>query len=353
MKLINDSQWMSVKEYLIREDALLERDLRLSMRLREKLRGILLRNEQFKKHLFKADVKKLHKSLSLLYSGHVVAADGSITVYPTAVGAKVRIGIVVVSYEGKILSKEAFVSDLNIIDVDLKDPLRVLASLEELTKKVRRIYSALMLYKEREYVLRKKREWGFIHGPLLPISASILKVKMPGLLESFIDLAEKILKDKKIVSIISQTSMLRILNVGVVLEPGEYVYLGGAGFLLSRMLGSARFRIPELNELVMRFNEEYKLGVYRVGLRPYIFLASSDFFHEGAHLVIADSLHQRLRGFPLLIDYADIVCRSLFGARTFKHKIEHRLMKMWGRLPALDIPERRLRSGAEGASWVY
>ena len=352
-ELIDDSRWMNVEEYLTKENVFLERDLRLSMRLRERLRGILLRSRQFRERLFRVDARRLRKSLDILYSGCAVASDGSIAVYPTAVGAKVRVGVVVVSYKGKLLSKEAYVSDFNTIDVNLKDPLRVLASLEGLTKRVRRIYNALMLYKEREYVLRRKREWGFIHGPPLPLSASIAKIEMPGLLESFIGLAGEILDDKKLISVVSRTSMLRILNVGVVLEPGEYVDLGGGGFMLSKMLGSAQYRIPELHGLVRRFDEEYKLGVYRVGLRPYIFMASSDLFHEGAHLIMADSLHQRLRGFPLLIDYADAVCHSLFRARDFKHKIEHRLMRMWGRLPVLDVPERRLRSGAEGASWIY
>jgi hypothetical protein len=40
-----------------------------------------------------------------------------------------------------------------------------------------------------------------------------------------------------------------------------------------------------------------------------------------AHIALADSLLQEHRGFPLLIDLADTVCSTTFGADTFTSSV--------------------------------
>jgi hypothetical protein len=47
-----------------------------------------------------------------------------------------------------------------------------------------------------------------------------------------------------------------------------------------------------------------------------MFFAHRDHADVAAHIVLADSVLQAHRGFPLLIDLADNVCRGVFGAET-------------------------------------
>jgi hypothetical protein len=60
------------------------------------------------------------------------------------------------------------------------------------------------------------------------------------------------------------------------------------------------------------------VGVYRATrLAPaQLFYAHTDHADLAAHIALADSMLQEHRGFPLLIDLADNVCRSVFGGET-------------------------------------
>jgi hypothetical protein len=57
------------------------------------------------------------------------------------------------------------------------------------------------------------------------------------------------------------------------------------------------------------------IGLYRsTPTAPaQVFYAHADWAHFAAHVVLADSLFQEQRGFPLLIDLAHHVCSSVFG----------------------------------------
>ncbi len=60
------------------------------------------------------------------------------------------------------------------------------------------------------------------------------------------------------------------------------------------------------------------VGVYRAStLAPaQVFYAHVDHADLAAHIAIADSMLQEHRGFPMLIDLADNVCRGVFGGDT-------------------------------------
>jgi hypothetical protein len=63
----------------------------------------------------------------------------------------------------------------------------------------------------------------------------------------------------------------------------------------------------------------FAMGVYRAATAapPYVFYSHIDHAHEAAMIVMADSLMQDYRGFPLLIDLADRLCRAAFGNDIF------------------------------------
>jgi hypothetical protein len=65
------------------------------------------------------------------------------------------------------------------------------------------------------------------------------------------------------------------------------------------------------------------IGVYRTSseVPPQIFYAHADHVQEAALIAMADSVLQAHRGFPMLIDLADTVCRSTFGAEAFNSTV--------------------------------
>jgi hypothetical protein len=62
------------------------------------------------------------------------------------------------------------------------------------------------------------------------------------------------------------------------------------------------------------------VGVYRAAgaAPPHVFYAHESMAEEAAVIAIADSTLQEHRGFPLLVDLADRVCKSYFDAQTFQ-----------------------------------
>src|SRR5262249_37087597 len=70
---------------------------------------------------------------------------------------------------------------------------------------------------------------------------------------------------------------------------------------------------------VQRFRDEVAsrvvVGLYRATLLApaQLFYAHVDHADVAARVALADSVLQEQRGFPLLIDHADQVCRSVYG----------------------------------------
>ena len=66
------------------------------------------------------------------------------------------------------------------------------------------------------------------------------------------------------------------------------------------------------------------IGLYRASAQAPVrlFYAHRDCAHLAALIVIADSVLQEHRGFPMLIDLADMVCHSTFGSATFNTMIQ-------------------------------
>ncbi len=66
------------------------------------------------------------------------------------------------------------------------------------------------------------------------------------------------------------------------------------------------------------------IGLYHASRAapPYMFYAHRDHVHEAALIVMADSVLQEHRGFPMLIDLADTVCRTTFGADSFNAAVQ-------------------------------
>jgi hypothetical protein len=75
----------------------------------------------------------------------------------------------------------------------------------------------------------------------------------------------------------------------------------------------------EVEKFADEVGEKIIIGTYRASkLAPaQMFYAHVDYAHEAALIAMADSVLQQHRGFPMLIDLADKMCSTTFGADTF------------------------------------
>jgi hypothetical protein len=77
--------------------------------------------------------------------------------------------------------------------------------------------------------------------------------------------------------------------------------------------------LPRLREFAAEVGPQVVLGLYRASLLApaQVFYAHRDHAHLAALIALADSALQEHRGFPALIDLADMVCRGTFDPASF------------------------------------
>lgn len=116
-----------------------------------------------------------------------------------------------------------------------------------------------------------------------------------------------------------------LLTIGNALYPLEYAIVDTLQGYVERLLAGghytgelARLR-PHLEAFARDVASQIVVGVYRASaLAPaHVFYAHVDHVHHAAHIAIADSTLHEHRGFPMLIDLADLVCRGTFDPAAF------------------------------------
>ena len=341
-RIVEGFSWKSFDEYVLDEDFRLSgevsRILELTSRYRERIMGLRGVAERIKS----IDSGMLGRMRNLLYSGRVSGVDGTLSLYPTPTGYKCRIGVVSVNYVGDRVEKVVYVSDENLIDRGLERIEDVFENIESIARFSPLLYKSIMLYKEREIALNDKSDWRLVHGPLIPLELRLSRLGVDGVLETNLELAVKLIEDGHIIGVLSSSSRLRLLNIGYLLKPGEYMYVGDIGRIweAEMMRGG---RNPLLQDFIKNYGDKVSIGLFKAYRKVYVFEACKKFFDEAGHLVMADSLPNRFRGFPFLLDYADRICRSILSSEEFSEILEYKLMLMEGDDAFMSIDERRMR----------
>jgi hypothetical protein len=120
------------------------------------------------------------------------------------------------------------------------------------------------------------------------------------------------------------------------LNPGEYFLLkhrdvGSALIYESNLLAyKEKWRDEDflrVNHFLQHDAPVLKIGIIKISQRPYVFQAHEKYFDFAARVIARDSLFQKEKGFPLLIDYADNLCSTFFKASDFNKIIEYQLAK--------------------------
>lgn len=287
-----------------------------------------------------------------LMSGQAVGIDGTCADCDLIAGFQARIAIVAVNYKNNRAEYVSYISE-PFIDFDvesIKDALQFLkakgAGHQGLTSAHIR---AIMLFKERDFALARPEKYKMVQGDILPYELRTGQGRLRGL-QSCLTLGRKLLNEENMVAVQATTTKPELRWIGAALKAGEYLELYDYERMLDAYLHGDDFTQPahfndEDTKIFDEFNSEVKakfsVGIYKSKKRAYVFYAPRKNFDLMANLVLLDSKYQPLRGFPLLLDYADIVCSKLFAASDFGRTIEIKLAKK--QLLEGEIDEHNLR----------
>ncbi|MGK7933184.1 MAG: hypothetical protein AB4041_17375 [Microcystaceae cyanobacterium] len=281
-------------------------------------------------------IEQVHKKI--LFPGYIEACDGTSVSHDTLALTIAQIGICTISYQGK---QGAYVHHLYRRDLRVKglDPVEEALELldnrwkrdgfdiseskrDKLSNLARR---GIMTYAERAVLVNMcQAPWRMGHGN--PIAYELLTGSgMPELIKRSLKVLKNLVAHKKFVFIPSSTSDRALLTIGNALRPLEYAIVETSKRFTDNVLdghftGQWAEYLPELRKFSNNESQKIIRGIYRVSSAApaQVFFAHIDHAHEAALIAMADSILHEHRGFPMLIDLADSICSTTFGADTFK-----------------------------------
>jgi hypothetical protein len=275
----------------------------------------------------------------ILFNGLVEGCDGTNDVVDHLPLTIVQIGVCLVSYRGDQGSwvHRLFRRDLRLSGGDpIDDVIDVLerrqrragfdksGSKDRLSELARR---GIMTYAERAVLLDKSTApWRMGHGNPTPYEL-VTGSGMPELAERSFELLRRMVSDhQRFVFVPSAPANRFWLTLGDALRPLEYAIYDDMQEFLGRIAGG-HYRGTDWDALkgsveafAQEIGGELRVGVYRASetAPAQVFYAHREHVHEAAVIAIADSVLQEHRGFPVLIDLADSVCRTTFGHGLLK-----------------------------------
>lgn len=282
-------------------------------------------------------IESVHRKL--LFNGGVEACDGTVVTHDTLPVTITQIGVCLVSYQGnqgswvhRVFRRDLRASAKNPVDetLDLLERRRQRGGVDQqhssdrLSSLARR---GIMAYAERAVLLDKSNAvWMMGHGNPTPYEL-ITGSGMRELLHASLALMKRMVLDhKRFVFILSDTSARELITIGNALRPLEYAIVDTNEGFMNQIVGRGHYRGEgwkelgaEVTEFVKECGPKIALGLYRVSelAQCQLFFAHVEHVHEAALIAMADSTLQEHRGFPMLIDLADGLCSTIFGADTF------------------------------------
>lgn len=181
----------------------------------------------------------------------------------------------------------------------------------------------LMAYAERAALVeRSTAPWRMGHGNPVPYEL-LTGSGSPQLMLASLDLLRALVAGhQKFVFVPSAMVERAFLTLGDALEPLEYLIVDDATRYMERIYYASylnRSDRKQLRQFVNEIGPRIVIGCYRASsIGPArIFYAHVDHAHEAAMIALADSRLHEHRAFPALLDLADTLCRSTFGAGDF------------------------------------
>jgi hypothetical protein len=281
------------------------------------------------------EIEQVHRGL--LFTGQVEACDGTHITHDTLPLTVVQIGICLVSYRGDQCSlvQRVLRRDLPFAPADpVQEALAVLerrqrrAGLEQ--ERAHDTLSDLaprgiMAYAERAALVeRSTAPWRMGHGNPTPYEL-LTGSGMIEILDAGLDVLDRLVQHKRFVFVPSAAQERAWLTIANALRPLEYAIFRTQRRFIEGVRDTGRYRGTwaalerRRREFIDAVGPQVVMGAYRASemAPPQLFYAHVEHAHEAALIALADSTLQEHRGFPLLIDVADLFCRTTFDAATF------------------------------------
>ena len=286
---------------------------------------------------------------TMLYSGRVCAADGTLARYATLSLVGAQIAISKVSYQG---GTGLITSNIMHWGQELPRTVTVVDIVQAI-KSRKKIHGdglsnlflyALMTYKEREVLLdTPPGTFKLIQGPIFP-HEMLTGAGRSKIMVTCLDLIKQMIDNGNYATIVSSSSDSHLLDLGMALNAGEYLVIDTGKDVLTNFLYEdgehsnqlkahyTRQKIEEYGyqsqlDIFEKFMNDYGPRVVRGVLRahhmsrPYIFFCNADRVAEAVHILLADAAHTGPRGFPLLVDLADQYCSGSFKASEYTTRL--------------------------------
>ncbi|HZZ81444.1 MAG TPA: hypothetical protein VFE62_23280 [Gemmataceae bacterium] len=283
-------------------------------------------------------IKAIHRDL--LFRGGVEACDGAIQVHATLPLTIYQVGVSLVSYQG---SENAWGQRLFRRDLrqSFDDPVEeAIALLERRARPIgsgddgmgELIQKALLDYAERAILARRsKARWRMGHGN--PITYELLTggSNLDLMVAGTNVIRELVNSHPHFVFVASEPKDRLLFTIAQALHPMEFAIVGTLKEQLDDWLHQRRFAINAEAKLmwddeairapdwIPRFIEtvasQIVVGLFRASMHApaQLFYAHVDYADYAAHVVLADSVLNELRGAPMLIGFARHVCDAIFG----------------------------------------
>jgi hypothetical protein len=269
---------------------------------------------------------------NVLFNGGVEACDGTISMHETLPLTIAQIGVCLVSYAGEQGSwvQRLYRRDLRARGKDpVKEAIDVLERREarsglgqpdkhdQLTELARR---GIMSYSERAVLVDKATApWRMGHGHPAPYELLTGSGSMELLHRGLEVISRLVLDHRRFVYVPSAPGERVLLTIGNALHPLEFAVVGTAEERIFPIIDKGHLRGAHRARAMQFYNEvapKILVGVYRTSMMvpPQVFYAHADHVEQAVLVAMADSVLQAHRGFPILIDIADTICRSTFGA---------------------------------------
>lgn len=360
MQLTDLSTWKSFDDFIVDVDSKLDEDIEKSLQYRREFADEVRKRPGLKERIRPRDserdywANKVEWAESQLYGGSVTGVDGTISRFQLASGTRCRIGVVATTYVNNRIEKVLFVSERQFAEpaTNAVDHFKKLQKQKHVSQMVLR---AVMGYSERDLLLSRKQEWKLLQGEYLPYELRT-GLGLWEILDTTIELGKRLIEAKKVIAITEDTSWTNLNQLGYTLEKGQFMeapndmkweltkYLEGDP---ETGLSGAHFNPTDeakFREFIDGYADQIKMGIYRVGFKPYVFYAHKDHFDEAVAIVMADSQNQPMRGFPLLLDYADNLATGMLSQGDFEKQIMSRIAMIDPEELGFEMSARKTRS---------
>jgi len=305
----------------------------------------------------------LNQIKNVLLTGTVAAADGTICPVPLLGGTKIQIGVVIVLNTGEVVNLVTRIFETELVD-DSKNATEFFSKLRGARKISNLLGRAIMLFGERQELLKQKADWRLIHGELIPHELRTGAGNPSKNLDSAFELVNKYVASEKFIAVSEGSDDIDILNAAILLEQGEYIVIKNLQDTLTTFLegdpstGQTRANFnhsdeKKFREFITTVGPKVSVVLVKAGLKPFLLECHSDRIEEAVALFLADSTWSRgaemdkdtliIRGFPFHIDLADQVARTLLKGSEFRSLVEGRMFDLGVESGFFDIDPRRTR----------